>query len=77
MSGSSDIPNYTGLSSLGMNYQNFDNNNFSNNFMMPSANNELLDTECLLAVLVQGYQTLVKSALHLFLIERESIFSYC
>lgn len=45
MAGSSDIPNYTGLSSLGMNYQNFDNNNFSNNFMTPSANNELLDPE--------------------------------
>ena len=43
MTGNNDIPNY-GMS--GMNYQdfsNFDNNNFANNFMIPSANNELLD----------------------------------
>ena len=45
MAGSNDMPNY-GMSNLGMNYQdfgNFDNNNFANNFMMPTLNNELLE----------------------------------
>lgn len=39
MAGSNDLPNYS-MSNLG---GNFDNNSFSNNFMMPSGNNELLD----------------------------------
>ena len=43
MTGSNDIPNYTGMSNLDMSYQNFDNNSFSNNFMMPTGNNELLE----------------------------------
>lgn len=43
MTGSNKIPNYTDVSNLGINYQNFDNNTFSNNFMMPTTNNELLD----------------------------------
>lgn len=45
MTGNNDMPNY-GMANVGMNYQNFsnfDNNNFSNNFMMPTANNELLE----------------------------------
>lgn len=45
MAGSNEVPNYTGMSNLGMNYQNFDNNTFSNNFIMPTKNNELLDPE--------------------------------
>jgi len=43
MTGSNDIPNYNGMLNLGIDYQNFDNNNFSNNFMMPTKNNELLE----------------------------------
>lgn len=42
MTGNNDLPNFN-MSNLGMNYQNFDNNVFSNNFMVPSSNNELLD----------------------------------
>lgn len=44
MTGSNDVPDY-GMSNLGINYQNFDNNTFSNNFMMPTMNNELLEPE--------------------------------
>ena len=45
MTGSNEMPNY-GMASLGLSYQdfnNFDNGNFSNNFMMPTLNNELLN----------------------------------
>ncbi len=37
-----DIPNY-GKMPNNLNYQNFDNNTFANNFMMPTSNNELLN----------------------------------
>ena len=47
MSGSNDMPNYSMSGMNMMDYQNFnnsfDNSNFSNNFMMPSANSELLE----------------------------------
>lgn len=39
-----DMPNYMGIPNS-FNYQNFDNNTFNNNFMMPTANNELVSPE--------------------------------
>lgn len=39
------LSNYIDMGNLGMNYQTKDNNLFSSNFMMPTANNELLKPE--------------------------------
>ncbi len=45
MTNSSGMPNYTGPLDYGMNYQNFDNNTFANNFMNKTDNAKLVTPE--------------------------------